>query len=594
MLRYRNHSPRLSRVRHRSDGRSLLIRRRIGGGCRLAALVLACTNGSLAAQSDDAAANPAVANGADPETSVTATRATSSPLADIDALGASIRAINLRIENVFNTSNPQEDKRLYRWANRLHRRTRPHVVENILLFEPGDALDSRLLEESERLLRAQRFVSETDITAIDYDMATNSAVVDVWMRDSWSLEPDAKLSRGGGENEYGIGITDDNLFGLGKSLTVTYQSDVDRDERIFEFSDPNLYGSRMRLNVSIADMSDGRRFGFGSGRPFFALDSRWSVFGNVLDDERVDPIYELGEILDRFRHDTRFVSIEGGRSRGLVSGTARRWLAGFTYEEDLFQAAANHDPPLLLPEDRKLVYPWVGVNLVADDFRQVTELNDIGRTEDIALGLDLLAKIGFATTGLGSDRNATILSFAANKGWEPGGPGRLLLIQTSATARKESAGIRNSIVTVGGQYYRRNFRNGLFSTFLRTVLANSLDLENQVLLGGDNELRGYPLRYQSGERSTILTVEQRFFTDWYPFRLIRVGYAFFLDAGRVWGDDPRNTSELGTLYDVGVGLRLASPRSSSRSVVHVDLAFPIDAPPGIDSVQINIERKASF
>jgi hemolysin activation/secretion protein len=126
------------------------------------------------------------------------------------------------------------------------------------------------------------------------------------------------------------------------------------------------------------------------------------------------------------------------------------------------------------------------------------------------------------------------------------------------------------------------------------VFANRLDVENQVLLGGDNSLRGYPLRYQSGERSALLTLEQRFFTDWYPFRLLRVGYAFFMDAGRVWGDDPYRTPNVGTLYDVGVGLRLTSPRSSGNSVVHIDLAFPVSSDPSVDDVQIIVEKKTSF
>ncbi len=70
-------------------------------------------------------------------------------------------------------------------------------------------------------------------------------------------------------------------------------------------------------------------------------------------------------------------------------------------------------------------------------------------------------------------------------------------------------------------------------------MTERIDPENQVLLGGDNGLRGYPLRYQAGERRAILNVEQRFFTDWYPWRLFRVGYAVFVDVGRVSGRDPR-------------------------------------------------------
>ncbi|HMB72642.1 MAG TPA: BamA/TamA family outer membrane protein, partial [Gammaproteobacteria bacterium] len=148
--------------------------------------------------------------------------------------------------------------------------------------------------------------------------------------------------------------------------------------------------------------------------------------------------------------------------------------------------------------------------------------------------------------------------------------------------------------SLSGSFTQRVFGDELFLASFRTAFANELDAENQILLGGDNDLRGYPLRYQSGEKSALLSFEQRFYTDWYPFRLIRVGYAFFFDAGRVWDDDPRGTPNTGTLYDVGVGLRLTSPRSSGRSVVHIDLAFPINAPADIDDVQLVLEKKASF
>jgi hypothetical protein len=92
----------------------------------------------------------------------------------------------------------------------------------------------------------------------------------------------------------------------------------------------------------------------------------------------------------------------------------------------------------------------------------------------------------------------------------------------------------------------------------------------------------------------MLNVEQRFFTDPYPWRLFRIGWAVFADAGRVNGRDPRAAAPLGTLYDLGAGLRLASPRASGRNVVHIDLAFPLNAPSSIDSVQFVVETKGSF
>jgi hypothetical protein len=508
--------------------------------------------------------------------------------------GATIGAVNVRIDDVFDTNDPREDKRLYRWANKIHVTTRPSVVDSILLFDTGDPLDPRLLEESARLLRERDFSAEAAIGATSYDAATNSVGVDVWMRDAWSLEPDIKFSRSGGENEYGIGLSEDNLFGRGKSLTVAYESDVDRNQTLFSYEDRNVNNSRTRLNFDVASLSDGGSIQFFAERPFYALDTRWSAAGGYIDDERIDSMYDLGEIVDEFRHDTNILSVQGGWSRGIVGRSTRRWYAGLTYDEDRFSPTINTPQPAFLPGDRKLVYPWIGWQFVTDDFRQVTELNDIGRTEDVALGLDLYLSLGRATDNLGADRDATIVQGRVRKGWEPGGPGGLLLIEATAGARDEKDGIQNAVFTTSARYYRRTFGSELFLASLTTVHANNLDLENQVLLGGDNGLRGYPLRYQSGERSVVFTIEQRFFTDWYPFRLLRFGYAFFMDAGRVSGNDPRGTPSLGTLYDVGVGLRLTSPRASGGSVLHVDLAFPVNAAPDIDDVQLIIEKKASF
>ena len=44
-----------------------------------------------------------------------------------------------------------------------------------------------------------------------------------------------------------------------------------------------------------------------------------------------------------------------------------------------------------------------------------------------------------------------------------------------------------------------------------------------MLLGGDNGLRGYPLRYQAGTSRALLTLEERYYTGWYPFHLFYVG-----------------------------------------------------------------------
>lgn len=515
-------------------------------------------------------------------------------LEEIARRGARIGRVDILVQNVFDTNDPEESKRLYRWANRVHVTTRESVVEDILLFAPGDPFEPRLLAESARLLRSRDFLVEAIVEPGTYHEETNTIDVQVVVRDGWSLSPELELGRNGGENELGLGLEESNLLGTGKGLTVSYSTDVDRDEAYFGFTDPNVRGSRARLDVVLAETSDGDRASIAAGRPFFALDTRWAVEGLLRDDERIEPIYDLGETVEELAHRRRTFSVSGGWSRGLEDERALRWLAGYTYDSHEFEPAPGWPDPQLLPPDRKLAYPWLGVQLVEDDFRVMSELNDIGRTEDISLGLNLTATVGFASPPLGADRRATLVELDVHKGWEPGGPGRLLLFDSSASTRYEDGGYRNSILSIDARYYRRNLGRHLFLASLHATATRRLDPERQILLGGDNGLRGYPLRYQSGEHLAVLTLEQRFFTDWYPARLFRVGYAVFLDVGRVWGEDPRATKPLGTLSDVGAGLRLTSPRSSSRQVVHIDLATPLSSNDSIDSWQLTVETKRSF
>ncbi len=64
--------------------------------------------------------------------------------------------------------------------------------------------------------------------------------------------------------------------------------------------------------------------------------------------------------------------------------------------------------------------------------------------------------------------------------------------------------------------------------------------------------------------------------------------------GRTWGRDVTGATSLGMLKDVGFGLRLGSSRSAFGSVVHIDLAFPLDRENNIDNVQFIVETSQQF
>jgi hemolysin activation/secretion protein len=243
--------------------------------------------------------------------------------------------------------------------------------------------------------------------------------------------------------------------------------------------------------------------------------------------------------------------------------------------------------------DRELIYPWLGFELVQDDFDRFSNHDQIGRTADFYLGTHLNAQLGYADPTYGADRSALIFSAKASHG-SGSRDGSALLLNSAVGGRIESGELRNTVVDGAVRYYSKQSERRLFFTKLEASTGRALDLDTQVLLGGDTGLRGYPLRYQGGAARALLTVEQRYFTDWYPFRLFRVGAAAFVDVGRTWGESPGGTPSRGLLKDIGLGLRFGSSRSGLGNIIHVDLAFPLDGDSSIDDVQILVETKERF
>src|SRR6266404_3911580 len=91
---------------------------------------------------------------------------------------------------------------------------------------------------------------------------------------------------------------------------------------------------------------------------------------------------------------------------------------------------------------------------------------------------------------------AFMLQSSAGRGLRSGSS--TLLLAGTLTGRLENGEPRNALLAGSVRYYVEQNENWLFLTTLQGAKGWRLDLENQILLGGDNGLRGYPLRYQDG------------------------------------------------------------------------------------------------
>lgn len=509
------------------------------------------------------------------------------------AQGARVGDVVVQVEDIFDPSRPDESAAPYRWANHLHLATREDAIRSQLLFREAEDYSPRKVAETERLLRGRRYLYDAWIEPTCYHAARKTVDLRVRVRDVWSLNPGVSFSRSGGTNRSGFELQDEDFLGRGELVSLSWGRSVDRDSLMLVYDDPQLLGSWWRGRAAYSDNSDGRFGALAIGRPFYALDTRWSAGGDLEAGDRVDSRYQRGAVLDAYAENLEHFELYFGRSRGLQDGWVRRWTGGLRYDRSTFTAADGDPLAAPLPQDRTLAYPWLGFDWIEDDFVTAHNQDQLARTEDLQFGRSVRAELGLAAPAFGADRSAAIFALRGDDGWRLG-ESRSLFLSGDLGGRWEADGLRDLRLETEARYYQRQRPRALFFASARGAVVGEPDLDHQLLLGGDNGLRGYPLRYQSGTASLLLTVEERIYTDWYPFRLFHVGAAAFADAGRTWGRDVAGEEPLGWLSDVGVGLRIGNSRSGLGNVLHLDVAVPLVRQPGTDPVQFLVETRRSF
>ena len=512
--------------------------------------------------------------------------------AELEAAGAVIGEIRLNAQDIFDLEDPKENSRPYRIANTLHINTRPSVIQRSLLFKSGEPLSARLIEETERLLHGSSFLYDATIRPTAY----HDGVVDIEVktRDTWSLEPGFKFSRAGGSNTSGLTIEERNLFGTGASLGLRNVSDADRHGTEFEVINKHAFGSWYNVDYKYASLSDGKRQSLSLSQPFYALDTRSSYGMSVSVNDRIESVYNSGIVTGQYPHSQKEAEVFGGWSDGLIDNWVRRYTIGVAYKTNDYGPATAITAPITPPPNQVMTAPFFRYEVIEDNFRKLQNRDLIEHAEYVAMGFQSSAQIGYALDKQSTSDDLWIYTGKMSNGYSfP--PGNDLLLSASLTGNYSNHTGGKHLLNSSARYYLPQSEHTLLYVSIEGNAVRNPDAGEELQLGGDNGLRGYPLRYQSGNRSALLTVERRAYTDWYPLRLFRVGGAIFYDVGRAWGGDVnQNLTNPGWLNDVGFGLRILSARSAFGNVTHADFAFPLNRDSGTRSYQFLLKTKTSF
>ena len=489
--------------------------------------------------------------------------------------GLVISSITIETHNVFKTDLPEEDKLLYRTANRVHRITREYVIGRELLFEVGDRYDAALTAETERILRALPYIRRAEITPVVNKDGTVSVTVRTY--DSWTLEVVANYKRAGAATAIKAGLAEGNILGLGRSGSAVYSNDWGAASADFKYKDRQFFNYKRTQYTMAAHTAPGTQsLTLALDRPFYA-----SIARTAMGASAAYSAAPSGE-------GTRRASEAGvyyGFSMAPSTERTRRFKFGL-----LAQRAETTGP---LPERYRSVTFQLGAEWEELDFLTVRRIRKFTHDEDYNLGLGVFPTLGVAPAirSLGAAQTQLVPGIRVSKGFTWGN--QLLFLNSSYSSRYANGSNSDIRASLDASYFLRGlryqtlaFRTGADHTW-RTGAALPLTL------GEFNGLRGYGVDQFTGSRRFLFNAEDRVFVWDDLISLMGIGMVFFFDSGYVWpAASPVRLRDLKN--SVGLGLRVAPSRSSGNSPVRIDLARALNGGSGRPRWSLSILGGQSF
>ena len=216
--------------------------------------------------------------------------------------GKIIRKINIITLDPFGYSEIDSTKKPRNWVekngNSIHGKTKKLAIQNILLIRENKPLDSLLVKESVRLIRAQSYISRVAITT--KLTAKNGDSVDVSIRvlDTWSLLPRSSVS----DSKVNFQLNERNFFGSGHTLNSRYQKRYEDRKGAYklEYIVPNIKNTFILTKLDyFKDLDDNYGKTIRIDRPFYSPFAKWAGGIDLSQQYRTDTLSDANLVYAR-------------------------------------------------------------------------------------------------------------------------------------------------------------------------------------------------------------------------------------------------------------------------------------------------------
>ncbi|MEE9554411.1 MAG: BamA/TamA family outer membrane protein [candidate division Zixibacteria bacterium] len=480
--------------------------------------------------------------------------------------GKTISSIEVVRCDVFDDKIREKTPFYYRWGNYLHIITKERVVRNELLFDIGEPVDSLRIIESQRNLRLRGFISEVFVSA--ESNGPDSVDLTITTIDYWTTKIALFTELNGGDYVFGASASEVNFLGNGQAVEIGGQTTSDEDSYSLFVGDRRLGGTRYAGSFYYTGTTYGDGLIVYFARPQYSLSVRTGFRARYRKTDGIRRMFYDGDEVFRYKRMYREFDSKIIYSRGMLKRIDLYIKYNYEFKDyapDDFSSPLNY----IIPSDETKSYPSLGFGLSIIKYDMQRYLDEAGTPEDLTLGAAVGISLGRSVPEFGADYTGTRPEFSVKFLAKPysrlfvGAKNKIFWWRHNG----QDTEIRSR--TEAMVYLKTGVTNVLTARWL-TDFAWRQKSTYQLILGGANGLRGYPVYRFSGNRLAIGNLEYRFYL---PLEIltVRIGGAAFFDIGNVW--QRYEKIDLGDLRsNVGLGLRFGLTKSSTSRVLRFDVA----------------------
>lgn len=304
--------------------------------------------------------------------------------------GKPIRHIYINTYDPFGYSLQDTTKRPQKWiektGNNLHGKTKRFVIKELILFKPGQPLDTLKLKESERILRTQRILRRVEIKP---QIIPDNDSVDVYINsiDSWSMIATGSVST----SKIGIRVRERNFLGLGHVFDNRYRHNYETGKNLYRFSYtvPNIIKTRILGNISYAkDENEYFSKSVSLQRPFYSPLAKYA--GGIAAGQRYykDSLDYGIDVMEMHNFKYNFFDLWGAKAfriSNLQEENITNFVVSARYYERSYKEAPTFtaDPYQFFADQKNYLF---GVGLSSKHYQKESYIYNNGIDEDIAIG----------------------------------------------------------------------------------------------------------------------------------------------------------------------------------------------------------------